>query len=200
LSGKSISQHRITQYHAATATSLVTGHAMLNFIAPRTPLPMFRILTLIAALSLTHAVQADENNLNAAASSAATAAPTTATAPAAQRIKTASGLQYEDTKIGSGEIARSGYNVTVHYTGWLKSRDGSTGRKFDSSHDHDEPFTFRLGAGQVIKGWDEGVEGMRVGGIRKLIVPSYLGYGTRGAPPKIPPNATLIFDVELLGI
>jgi FKBP-type peptidyl-prolyl cis-trans isomerase FkpA len=122
-----------------------------------------------------------------------------ATTPA-ERIKTPSGLQYEDIKIGSGEIARIGYNATVHYTGWLKSRDGSTGRKFDSSRDRDEPFTFRLGAGQVIQGWDEGVLGMRVGGIRKLIVPSYLGYGANGAPPSIPPNATLIFEVELLGI
>lgn len=117
-----------------------------------------------------------------------------------QRVKTSSGLQYEDIKIGGGETARIGYNATVHYTGWLKSRDGSTGRKFDSSRDRDEPFTFRLGAGQVIQGWDEGVLGMRVGGIRKLIVPSYLGYGANGAPPNIPPNATLIFEVELLGI
>lgn len=117
-----------------------------------------------------------------------------------QRVKTQSGLQYEDTNIGTGKIARAGYNVTVHYTGWLKTRDGSTGPKFDSSRDHGEPFTFRLGAGQVIPGWDEGVQGMRVGGKRKLIVPSYLGYGPRGAPPKIPPNATLIFEVELLGV
>jgi len=117
-----------------------------------------------------------------------------------ERIKTNSGLQYEDIKVGSGEPARVGQNVTVHYTGWLKSRDGSTGRKFDSSRDHNEPFTFRLGAGKVIEGWDEGVQGMRVGGIRKLIVPSRLGYGANGAPPSIPPNATLLFDVELLEV
>ncbi len=116
------------------------------------------------------------------------------------RVKTASGLQYEDIKIGSGEAARSGHSATVHYTGWLKSRDGSTGRKFDSSRDNDEPFTFRVGTGQVIQGWDEGVQGMRVGGVRKLIVPAYLGYGSRGAPPRIPPNATLIFEVELLDL
>lgn len=117
-----------------------------------------------------------------------------------ERIKTNSGLQYEDIKIGSGPEARLGQNVTVHYTGWLKTRDGSTGRKFDSSRDNNEPFTFRLGAGKVIQGWDEGVQGMRVGGIRKLIVPSRLGYGANGAPTSIPPNATLIFEVELLGI
>ncbi len=116
------------------------------------------------------------------------------------RVKTPSGLQYEDIRAGEGDIARSGFLATVHYTGWLKSRDGSTGRKFDSSRDGDQPFTFRLGSGQVIQGWDEGVQGMRVGGIRKLIVPSYLGYGSRGAPPSIPPNATLIFEVELLAL
>lgn len=120
--------------------------------------------------------------------------------PVVERVKTASGLQYQDVKVGTGEVARPGYNVTVHYTGWLKSRDGSTGRKFDSSRDKDEPFSFRLGTGQVIQGWDEGVQGMRVGGIRKLIVPSYLGYGSRGAPPAIPPNATLLFEIELLGL
>lgn len=120
--------------------------------------------------------------------------------PKAERIKTKSGLQYEDIKTGGGDLARSGYLVTVHYTGWLKSRDGSTGRKFDSSRDKNQPFTFRLGSGQVIQAWDEGVQGMRVGGIRKLIVPSFLGYGTRGAPPTIPPNATLIFEIELLGL
>lgn len=123
-----------------------------------------------------------------------------AATPKVERIKTQSGLQYEDTKVGSGDVARSGFLVTVHYTGWLKSRDGSTGKKFDSSRDGDQPFTFRLGSGQVIEGWDEGVQGMRVGGIRKLIVPSYLGYGSRGAPPRIPPNATLIFDIELLAL
>lgn len=116
------------------------------------------------------------------------------------RVKTQSGLQYEDIKVGNGDIARSGFLVTVHYTGWLKSRDGSTGRKFDSSRDNDQPFTFRLGSGQVIQGWDEGVQGMRVGGVRKLIVPSHLGYGSRGAPPSIPPNATLLFEVELLAL
>lgn len=117
-----------------------------------------------------------------------------------QRIVTPSGLQYEDIKIGDGSEARAGMKVSVHYTGWLKSRDGSTGRKFDSSRDRGQPFRFPLGMGQVIQGWDEGVQGMRVGGIRKLIVPSALGYGMRGAGTAIPPNATLIFEIELLGI
>ena len=155
-----------------------------------------RTLAFLAACSLTHIAQADSNGVQTNANNNTL----DATAAAPQRIKTQSGLQYEDIKVGSGEVARRGYNVTVHYTGWLKTRDGSTGRKFDSSRDHDEPFTFRLGAGQVIPGWDQGVEGMRVDGIRKLIVPSYLGYGIKGAPPKIPPNATLLFEVELLGL
>ena len=127
-------------------------------------------------------------------------APAAADVVAPQRVTTRSGLQYEDIKVGAGAVARKGLRVTVHYTGWLKSRDGSSGLKFDSSRDRDEPFTFRLGAGDVIPAWDEGVQGMRVGGVRRLIVPSYLGYGSRGAPPKIPPNATLIFEIELLGV
>lgn len=109
-------------------------------------------------------------------------------------ITTASGLQYEDITIGSGATATAGNLVSVHYTGWLT--DGS---KFDSSKDRNEPFDFNLGAGQVIKGWDEGVQGMQVGGIRKLTIPAALGYGARGAGGVIPPNATLIFEVEFLG-
>lgn len=129
--------------------------------------------------------------------------PTAATANSTttpQRVVTATGLQYEDVKVGSGLEARAGMKVTVHYTGWLKSRDGSTGKKFDSSRDRGDPFRFVLGAGQVIQGWDEGVQGMHVGGIRRLIVPSALGYGMQGAGTAIPPNATLLFEVELLGI
>ncbi|MDF3037275.1 MAG: FKBP-type peptidyl-prolyl cis-trans isomerase [Paucimonas sp.] len=113
---------------------------------------------------------------------------------------TPSGLQYEDLQPGTGEEARKGAYVTVHYTGWLQNPDGSAGLKFDSSKDRDEPFEFPLGAGHVIKGWDEGVEGMKIGGTRKLIIPASLGYGARGAGGVIPPNATLIFDVELLGV
>ena len=111
---------------------------------------------------------------------------------------TASGLQFEDTRTGDGAEARAGHNVTVHYTGWLYE-DGVQGAKFDSSRDRDEPFIFPLGAGKVIRGWDEGVQGMKVGGQRTLIIPASLGYGARGAGGVIPPNATLKFEVELLG-
>ena len=113
---------------------------------------------------------------------------------------TASGLQFEEITIGEGEEAVAGQHVTVHYTGWLQNADGSAGNKFDSSKDRGDPFEFPLGAGHVIKGWDEGVQGMKVGGARKLIIPSSLGYGARGAGGVIPPNATLIFEVELLGV
>ena len=110
----------------------------------------------------------------------------------------ASGLQYEDTIVGTGPEAASGRNVTVHYTGWLY-QDGQQGAKFDSSKDRDEPFIFPLGAGMVIRGWDEGVQGMKVGGTRVLLIPASLGYGARGAGGVIPPHATLRFEVELLG-
>ncbi|MBU3739687.1 MAG: FKBP-type peptidyl-prolyl cis-trans isomerase [Rhodoferax sp.] len=112
---------------------------------------------------------------------------------------TASGLQYTDTVIGTGEQAAHGQRVSVHYTGWLV-QDGVQGAKFDSSRDRNDPFAFALGAGMVIRGWDEGVAGMKVGGQRTLIIPPSLGYGARGAGGVIPPNATLKFDVELLGI
>ena len=111
---------------------------------------------------------------------------------------TASGLQYEDTIVGTGPEAVPGRNVTVHYTGWLY-QDGQQGAKFDSSKDRDEPFIFPLGAGMVIRGWDEGVQGMKVGGTRVLLIPASLGYGARGAGGVIPPHATLRFEVELLG-
>lgn len=106
---------------------------------------------------------------------------------------TTSGLQYWDVKVGTGATAAAGKTVKVHYTGWL-----TDGKKFDSSLDRGQPFGFSLGAGQVIKGWDEGVAGMKVGGKRQLRIPPELGYGARGAGNVIPPNATLIFDVELL--
>lgn len=112
---------------------------------------------------------------------------------------TASGLQYEDTTVGSGAEAKPGQHVTVHYTGWLY-QDGQQGAKFDSSRDRNDPFEFGLGAGMVIRGWDEGVAGMQVGGQRTLIIPPELGYGARGAGGVIPPNATLKFDVELLAV
>jgi FKBP-type peptidyl-prolyl cis-trans isomerase FkpA len=112
---------------------------------------------------------------------------------------TPSGLQYEDTQTGDGAEATSGRNVRVHYTGWLFN-NGQQGAKFDSSKDRNDPFEFPLGAGMVIKGWDEGVAGMKVGGKRTLVIPPQLGYGARGAGGVIPPNATLKFDVELLGV
>jgi len=114
-------------------------------------------------------------------------------------ITTASGLQYEDGVVGSGAEALAGSQVSVHYTGWLHD-DGVKGRKFDSSRDRGQPFAFALGAGQVIRGWDEGVQGMAVGGTRRLVIPPELGYGARGAGGVIPPNATLLFEVELLAV
>ena len=114
-------------------------------------------------------------------------------------ITTASGLQYEDTCQGEGATATKGQYVSVHYTGWLY-QDGVQGAKFDSSKDRGDPFEFSLGAGMVIKVWDEGVAGMQIGGARTLIIPAALGYGARGAGGVIPGNATLKFDVELLAI
>ncbi len=110
-------------------------------------------------------------------------------------IETDSGLKYEDLTVGDGATAEAGQQVTVHYTGWLED-----GTKFDSSHDRNDPFQFSLGKGMVIRGWDEGVSGMQIGGKRKLTIPADLGYGASGAGGVIPPNATLIFDVELLGL
>jgi FKBP-type peptidyl-prolyl cis-trans isomerase FkpA len=111
-------------------------------------------------------------------------------------------LQVSDTKVGSGATATAGKQVTVHYTGWLYDSKAADkhGKKFDSSRDRGEPFSFKLGARQVISGWDQGVAGMKVGGARTLVIPSDLGYGSRGAGGAIPPNATLVFDVELLDV
>jgi FKBP-type peptidyl-prolyl cis-trans isomerase FkpA len=110
-------------------------------------------------------------------------------------ITTASGLKYEDLQEGTGTETKKGDTVDVHYTGWL-----TNGTKFDSSVDRNQPFSFQIGAGRVIKGWDEGVAGMKVGGKRKLTIPPQLGYGARGAGNVIPPNAELVFEVELLKI
>ena len=121
-----------------------------------------------------------------------------ATVPAmSQETVTASGLRITEVKAGTGEVARAGQTAVVHYTGWLYT-NGEKGRKFDSSRDRNEPFGFPLGGGRVIKGWDEGVAGMKVGGQRTLVLPPALGYGANGTGGVIPPNATLIFDVELL--
>jgi len=114
-------------------------------------------------------------------------------------IKTPSGLEYEDTKVGTGESPKSGQTCVMHYTGWLWV-NGAKGQKFDSSLDRGRPFEFPLGMGRVIKGWDEGVATMKVGGKRTLLIPPQLGYGSRGAGGVIPPNATLVFEVELLGV
>ncbi len=111
-------------------------------------------------------------------------------------VKADSGLQYQDLKVGAGALAVKDKKVTVHYTGWL----AKGGKKFDSSHDRKEPFEFDLGAGRVIKGWDEGVAGMKVGGKRKLIIPYQLAYGAQGRPPTIPAKAELTFEVELLKV
>jgi FKBP-type peptidyl-prolyl cis-trans isomerase FkpA len=123
------------------------------------------------------------------------AAPKMETGNVTELIKT-------DVKLGTGDLATPGKNVTVHYTGWLYdvAAPDHHGRKFDSSRDRNEPFEFPLGAGRVIAGWDQGVAGMKVGGQRTLIIPANMGYGARGAGGVIPPNATLVFDVELLGV
>jgi peptidylprolyl isomerase len=112
-----------------------------------------------------------------------------------ETIQTATGLEYVEIAEGTGAQPKPGDSVSVHYTGWLKS-----GEKFDSSRDRGQPLVFPLGRGRVIKGWDEGVASMKVGGKRKLIIPAHLGYGDRGAGGVIPPGATLIFEVELVGI
>jgi len=123
--------------------------------------------------------------------------PAVASGP--ETLTTPSGLRYQDLSLGEGAEAKAGTRVTVHYTGWLDT-SGERGSKFDSSLDRGKPFVFPLGAGRVIRGWDEGVAGMKVGGKRVLWIPAKLGYGTRGAGRVIPPNADLIFEVELLGV
>ncbi len=120
-------------------------------------------------------------------------------AQAAELVTLPSGVQYREERVGTGAEPKAGQTVNVHYTGWLDD-GGKPGRKFDSSRDRGQPFSFRLGAGQVIAGWDQGVATMHVGGKRTLIIPAAQGYGNRGAGGVIPPGATLIFDVELLGI
>lgn len=150
-------------------------------------------------------VPASKASAPASAATPSVAAPSTAASAASKEltmtdpVKTASGLQYIDTQVGSGAEAKPGHQVLVHYTGWLYN-NGVKGEKFDSSVDRGQPFAFALGQGMVIKGWDEGVAGMKIGGKRTLIIPSELGYGARGAGGVIPPNATLMFDVELLDL
>ncbi|KAB1073361.1 FKBP-type peptidyl-prolyl cis-trans isomerase [Methylobacterium planeticum] len=122
----------------------------------------------------------------------------TASANAADYVTLPSGLKYKDEVVGTGPEPKAGQKVTVQYTGWL-DESGQKGKKFDSSRDRNQPFTFTIGAGQVIQGWDLGVATMKTGGKRTLVIPAELGYGARGAGGLIPPGATLIFDVELLG-
>ena len=129
---------------------------------------------------------------------AGAAAPAIAQTPG-RTMTTASGLQITDTQVGTGASPKTGQTCVMHYTGWLY-QNGAKGQKFDSSVDRGQPFEFPLGMGRVIKGWDEGVASMKVGGKRTLIIPPELGYGARGAGGVIPPNATLMFEVELLGV
>jgi peptidylprolyl isomerase len=130
-------------------------------------------------------------------------APATPAATAAKKESqmktTPSGLQYEDTKEGTGASPKTGQTCVMHYTGWLWE-NSAKGKKFDSSVDRGQPFEFQIGRGMVIKGWDEGVATMKIGGKRTLLIPALLGYGARGAGGAIPPNATLLFEVELLGV
>ena len=144
------------------------------------------LLLLIAAISIPACSQKEAQNVTEKSAESQSAAGA---------VKTASGLSYTDLVKGTGAAPVSGKSVTVHYTGWLED-----GKKFDSSLDRGQPFVFRIGAGEVIPGWDEGVMSMRVGGKRKLFIPAQLGYGAAGAPGAIPPNANLIFEVELLDV
>jgi len=162
----------------------------------------FVILGLVVLAVVAYAVTACAKKEQQTQSAAPAPAPAVAASPvagapvaASKVITTADGLQYEVLREGNGPVAKAGQTVSVHYTGWL-----TNGTKFDSSVDRGQPFDFPLGAGRVIKGWDEGVAGMKVGEKRKLTIPSNLGYGDHGAGSVIPPGATLIFDVELLGI
>lgn len=140
--------------------------------------------------------------LNACNAQTTTEAPKTTTAKEETNMTDMTQLQKIDTQVGTGREAESGFNVSVHYTGWLYDAavEGKKGKKFDSSVDRGQPFEFPLGAGHVIQGWDEGFAGMKIGGKRTLIIPPEMGYGARGAGGVIPPNATLVFDVELLDV
>jgi FKBP-type peptidyl-prolyl cis-trans isomerase len=153
------------------------------------------VALVVVAYVITACAKKDTQDASATPAASTTPAAGAVAAPSGKTVTTASGLKYEVLREGNGPGAKAGQTVAVHYTGWL-----TNGTKFDSSVDRGQPFDFHLGAGQVIKGWDEGVAGMKVGEKRKLTIPPQLGYGERGAGGVIPPNATLVFDVELLGI
>ena len=155
----------------------------------------FLVVILVLAGAALLFAQAKKSDKAAVAASPAPAKPAGPDEIKGKPKSTASGVQYWDTKVGTGKEATTGRNVSVHYTGWL-----TNGKKFDSSRDRDEPFDFVLGAHQVITGWDEGVVGMKVRGKRQLRIPPAAGYGARGAGNVIPPNSTLVFDVELLEV
>jgi len=157
------------------------------------PTPCLAVLT--ASLSLLAT-----DTAKAATKLAPPKAPAPALAKGPAVITTGSGLKYVDTVVGTGAAPQKGQKCLVHYTGWLDDGRGGHGKKFDSSYDGGKPFKFSVGIGQVIRGWDEGVLSMKVGGKRTLYIPSYLGYGPRGAGGDIPPNADLIFEVELIGL
>lgn len=152
---------------------------------------------MLAALGLTGCSSSGETAL--AQASPPPAQPAPQTPQAGQTVTLPSGLQITDSRIGSGKTAGPGYIAVVHYTGWLYE-NGAKGKQFDTSVGRGQPFEFTPGEGRVIKGWEQGVSGMKVGGKRTLIVPPDLGYGARGAGRSIPPNATLIFDIELIGV
>jgi FKBP-type peptidyl-prolyl cis-trans isomerase len=156
----------------------------------------FRMTKYVAAVAIILALAAGSLFAQSAARKSATPNTNAPTKVTGDGVKTPSGLIYWDIRVGNGEAAKEGSHVRVHYTGWLTS-----GKKFDSSVDAGKPFDFTIGNGEVIKGWEEGVAGMRVGGKRQLRIPPDLGYGAEGTPGgPIPPNATLIFDVQLLGV
>lgn len=185
--------------------------AVLKSAAPKSAVVRFALLRraviaascALAAFALAGCSSTSETALAPAPDAAAIAppppAPPSASAPSGQAVTRPSGLQVIDTRVGSGRAAAPGYIAVVHYTGWLY-HGGQKGKKFDSSVDRGQPFEFTLAEGRVIKGWDEGVAGMKVGGTRRLVIPPQLGYGARGAGGVIPPNATLLFEVELLGL
>ena len=151
-------------------------------------------IAIVCALALAAPAYAQKN-----AEPAAPKAAGEATKKESKMVKTESGLSYEDTVVGTGPSPAAGQTCVMHYTGWLWE-NGAKGKKFDSSVDRGQPFEFPIGRGRVIKGWDEGVATMKVGGKRTLLIPPQLGYGDRGAGGVIPPGATLLFDVELLGV